>query len=91
MEPIAETTAERRSVVRRRVLKGATLTFNRGYGAMECVVRNLGDNGALLRFGDAAGVPAWFDLKISDERQPRPAQVRWRTATDVGVSFLTEG
>jgi len=83
--------AERRAVSRHRVFKGATLSFNGGYGAMECVVRNVSDLGALLRFGDATGVPPGFDLHISGEIQIRPAHVRWRRGQDVGVAFYAEG
>lgn len=78
--------AERRAEVRRRVLKGATLRFNKGYGAMECVVRNQSMGGALLVFGDTSGVPGLFDLAIAGEA-PRPARVRWRGLAQVGVSL----
>ena len=83
--------AERRAVSRHRVFKGATLSFNGGYAAMECVVRNMSDAGALLRFGDATGVPAKFDLHIFGETQTRPANVRWRSGQNVGVSFYAAG
>lgn len=78
--------AERRSDTRRRVLKGATLRFNRGYGAMECVVRNQSEDGALLVFGDSSGVPSVFDLAIGADA-PRRAEVRWRGLVAVGVSL----
>lgn len=78
--------AERRADIRRRVLKGATLRFNRGYGAMECVVRNQSADGALLVFGDSSGVPSNFDLAIGGDA-PRRAEVRWRGLAAVGVSL----
>lgn len=78
---------ERRSQTRQRVLKGGTLTFNRGYGALECVVRNLSARGARLAFGDTAAVPPRFVLKISADGPARPVHVRWRTMTDIGVEF----
>lgn len=78
---------DRRMAVRRRVLKGCTLRFNNGYGALECVVRNLSAGGALLRFGDTSAVPPRFALTIAGEDAARPAQVRWRTTTDLGVAF----
>lgn len=95
MEPITtksigidgEVFEERRSEMRRRALKGATLTFNGGYGAFECVVRNISERGARLTFGDASAVPARFDLTISGEGRSRAANVRWRSLTDVGVAF----
>jgi hypothetical protein len=79
--------AERRADPRRRVLKGATLTFNRGYGALQCVVRNESGRGALLAFGDTSAVPSAFDLAIKGGNGPRAARVRWRTMTAVGIEF----
>lgn len=78
---------ERRTAPRHRVLKGATLSFNQGYGAFECLVRNLSANGARLSFGDASAVPPAFALTIKGESGRRAARVRWRSRTDLGVSF----
>lgn len=78
--------AERRAVIRRRVLKGGTLRFNRGYGAMECVVRNQSVGGALLFFGDSSGVPQNFDLSIAGD-PPRRAEVKWRGLVAMGVAL----
>jgi hypothetical protein len=78
---------ERRAVHRRRVFKGAVLTFN-GLGAFEGVVRNQTEQGALLALGDTAGVPASFDLAISLDEATRPAQVRWRSLNAIGVEFV---
>lgn len=96
MEPITtksigldgEVFEERRREMRRRALKGATLTFNGGYGAFECVVRNISEVGARLTFGDASAVPARFDLTMSGDGHSRSAAVRWRSLTDVGVEFV---
>ncbi len=78
---------ERRKEPRRRVLKGATLSFNRGYGALECVVRNQSEHGARLVFGDASAVPPAFELIVNGDALRRQASVRWRSANDVGVAF----
>ena len=77
---------ERRSIHRRRVLKGAVLTFN-GLGVFEGVVRNQSEMGATLAFGDAQGVPNSFNLAISLDETMRPAHVRWRSMNAIGVEF----
>jgi len=82
-----EVFAERRSGLRRRVFKGATLSFNKGYGALECVVRNESGKGALLSFGETSAVPPAFDLAVKGG-ETRGAQVRWRGMTLVGVEFV---
>jgi len=83
-----EVFADRRAAPRRRVLKGARLSFNGGYGALECTVRNESGTGALLVFGETSAVPALFDLTVNGSGGPRAARVRWRTPTLVGVEFL---
>lgn len=77
---------ERRTATRHRVFKGATLTYNKGYGALECTVRNLSERGARLSLGETIGLPPSFDLTISGE-QPRPARVVWRSMIAAGVAF----
>lgn len=78
---------ERRCERRKRVLKGATITFNRGYGALQCVARNMTDNGAMLAFGDTAGVPAKFEIQFAHEDVKRKARICWRKPELVGVEF----
>lgn len=81
-----KTAVERRETRRQKVFKSGTLRFNKGYGALECVVKNQSADGAMLMLGDTAGVPASFDLAIGDNAT-RPAQLRWRSPTAVGVSL----
>lgn len=77
---------ERRATVRQRVFKGATLTYNRGFGALECTVRNQSDSGARLSLGETIGLPPQFELTIAGE-QPRSARVIWRSMIAAGVAF----
>lgn len=76
--------AERRAQLRQRVFKGGSISFNGGYGAMDCVVRNLSANGAKLVFGDGYAVPARFSLRISGEAS-REAEVCWRNLREIGI------
>ena len=72
-------------------MSSGTLTFNKGYGALECLVRNLSAHGARLHFGETAAVPPRFDLRIAGDDRIRVAHVRWRTMQDVGVEFDPAG
>lgn len=78
---------ERRAAQRHRVLKGATLSFNKGYSAFECVVRNLSDGGARLSLAETFGLPARFRLAIVGDEGGRMAHVVWRRSGEIGVSF----
>ncbi len=98
MEQIIETSiaiggelaADRRAERRQRVLKGAVLRFNKGYGALECLVRNRSRGGARLEFGDTAAVPPHFDIRFSGSDEWSAASVRWRDMTNVGVELTRE-
>lgn len=79
--------AERRGHIRHKVFKGGTISFNNGYGAIECIVRNLSDDGALLTFGETTGVPNRFALRIGGDLL-RNAEIRWRSATKIGVALI---
>ncbi|CAG0953197.1 MAG: PilZ domain-containing protein [Rhizobiaceae bacterium] len=99
MSPITENSigldgevfADRRSETRHRVFKGGRLSFNKGYGALECVVRNLSDRGARLALGETTAVPNVFSLEIAGEATSRSACVRWRSPSAVGVEFRAQG
>lgn len=80
--------AERRGAIRRRVLKGAVLSFNHGFSTFEGMVRNQTERGARLSFGEALAVPPTFELSIAGEEKPRTARVRWRSMTALGVEFI---
>jgi hypothetical protein len=79
--------AERRATQRHRVLKGATLTFNKGYSAFECVARNLSDGGAKLSLAETFALPGDFRLSIAGREGTRQAHVVWRKPSEIGVSF----
>jgi hypothetical protein len=66
------------------------LKFHRDFCVLECVVRNVSGDGAKLRFGgDAIPVPSRFDVMVGEGGEWRPAEVRWRSVTEVGIAFRT--
>ncbi|MGT2465649.1 hypothetical protein ACVOMV_11335 [Mesorhizobium atlanticum] len=77
---------ERRIERRRRVLRGATLRFNRGFGVVEGLMRDESEHGAQLSFGDTTGVPQGFEVVVNGAA--RAALVRWRSTTLIGVQFV---
>jgi hypothetical protein len=74
---------ERRSATpRRRTLKPDTIAFSDG-GAIDGVVKNLSDTGALLQVESVIGIPDTFTLYIK-----RECQIIRRRQNKIGVSFL---
>jgi hypothetical protein len=78
---------ERRKVLpRRRVLKPARIVFNKRSSTIDCTVRNLTDQGALLILPSILGVPEEFDLIIASE-PPRACRVVHKHESSLGVEF----
>lgn len=77
---------ERRMVARRRVLKGAYISFKGRGAAIDCTVRNLSDGGACLKVESPIGIPDTFELAL-DPASIRHCRVTWRKARQIGVEF----
>jgi hypothetical protein len=75
----------RRAVRRRRVLKTATIEFNRG--AYSCAVRNLSEAGAALDVPFALAIPHEFTLVMETDQASRHCRVIWRKENRLGVAF----
>jgi hypothetical protein len=57
------TNADRRRTGRRRLLKRATIVFQRGHCTMRCQILNISETGALLCPADVLLCPSEFTLK----------------------------
>jgi len=77
---------ERRRCVRTRTLKSATIIIDPRSSVLDCIVRNLSPDGALLLIPSLA-VPDRFDLIFSTSRARHACRVAWRGSDRVGVAF----
>jgi len=82
--------AERHKVGRRRVLKRVRAAFNGRRSTLNCIVRNISNTGALLRFESVRDVPDRIVL-ILDDGTRHQCDAKWRTICDVGVEFAGTG
>jgi hypothetical protein len=80
-----DSTIEKRSAPRYRVLKGATIAF--GGNGLECTVRNLSSSGAAIEIASPAGLPASFMLVIEADQFIRRCRPVWRSDSRIGVAF----
>ena len=78
---------ERRRNSRLRTLLGGRVCFNRRQSTLDCLVRNMSDDGALLVLSDAVALPAAFELEIQQRQRSYNARVRWRHGEHVGIAF----
>ena len=79
---------ERRKLNRGRTYLGGRIVFNNRSSTLDCLVRNLSQDGAKIVFADGVAVPAEFDVMIHKRDESRRARVIWRDATQAGVVFL---
>ena len=78
---------ERRREHRRKSLLGGTISFARRHVAMDCVVRNISEGGALIVFPHAAITPREFSLTLRQRGQTHAAKVVWRGHDRTGVTL----
>jgi hypothetical protein len=79
---------EKRRSTRRRILKAGKITFRDRTASIDCTVRNLSGFGACLRVASPVGIPEVFELLIEADQKATHCRVEWRSANEVGVSFL---
>jgi hypothetical protein len=78
---------ERRRVSRYRTLKSGKIVVHAGRSVVDCTVRNLSTNGALLIVASLAGIPEKFELVLDATGEHRVCRVAWRGEDRLGVAF----
>jgi hypothetical protein len=76
-----------RSNQRRRILKSGKIGFNGG-GAIDAMVRNLSETGALLHVESILDIPNDFTLFIDADNFKRQCKIVWRNPTKIAVRFV---
>lgn len=77
---------ERRATVRQRSYLGASVEHS-GTSSLACLVRDVTEHGARLRFGVLPTVGNLLDLVIANKPPHRSASVVWRRGLELGVTF----
>lgn len=78
---------QRRRVSRRRVFKGAEISFRGLRATIDCTVHDISELGARLLVESPIGVPDRFDL-VQHGCKPRLCRVVWRKPNQIGVEFI---
>ena len=78
---------ERRASPCHRTLKSGKIVLDNNISVYDCRIRNLSEQGALLKLPSTIDIPDRFELRIVNEDIQVIALVRWRTGTELGVQF----
>ena len=70
---------------RLRTLKQGFAGWTELHSVVECVVRDMSENGAKLQFKDVSTVPSDFELTIPVDGTIRPCKIIWSRGDFVGV------
>ncbi len=79
---------ERRRAHRQRTYLGGQVEFHQRCPRLECLVRNMSQNGARLIFPRPVAIPDQFELTIQQTGDSRRARIVWRVEKEAGVAFL---
>lgn len=79
---------ERRKAQRGRTYLGGVVAFNNRCSTLDCLVRNMSQDGAKIEFAGPATIPDEFDITIHQKGHSRRARVTWRRETEAGITFL---
>jgi hypothetical protein len=82
---------ERRQNARQRSFLRGCIYFNNRRSAVDCLIRDISDNGARAIFSSTVQIPDVVDLYIPQKEQTLRAVVQWRHGDEVGLAFGDAG
>jgi hypothetical protein len=80
---------DKRSSLRRRVLKGGIIAYNDRHVTVSCTVRDISDTGARLRLTGSVNAPDTFELIIDLDGFEANCEVVRRSGNEIGVRFAS--
>jgi hypothetical protein len=78
---------DRRQNPRDKVLYGGVAEIGERGSTMDCVVRNISEQGACVEFENTARVPEQMNLTVARKGRSFLAHLIWRQANKVGLAF----
>jgi PilZ domain len=87
---MSATSDERRTLLRKRSFLQGRLYFNNRRSSLDCLVRDISDQGAKLKVSDSIAIPEFVELHIPNKDETYRAKVQWRTGFEIGVTFENE-
>ena len=82
--------SEQKPAPRGRTFLAGKVISNYGQSTINCVVRRISDEGAVIEVESVMGVPEHFHLLIPGEGNPHPCKRSWQSDKQIGLVFETE-
>jgi hypothetical protein len=81
---------DRRTASRQRSFLQGRIFYNSRRSSVDCLIRDISDTGAKLKFSESITVPEAMELYIPNKDEFRRARVQWRFGNEMGVAFGEE-
>ena len=82
---------ERRSIVRHKTFIKGRIYFNNRLSSMDCIVRDVTDNGSRLEFSESVALPELFEIYLPNKDEYFQARIEWRKGDNIGVCMDAGG
>ena len=82
---------DRRISARKKSFLQGRIYYNQHRSSVDCLVRDISEQGAKLVFSDAATIPDVVDLYLPAKDEVHRIRVQWRKGDEMGVGFDAPG
>jgi hypothetical protein len=79
--------SERRGSRRQKSFLRGVVYFDNGRSSMDCLVRDISEEGARIMLSESVIVPDAVKLHIPQRAQTRDARIQWRRGDEIGIAF----
>jgi hypothetical protein len=79
--------SERRGSARQKSFLRGCVYFNKRRGAVDCLIRDISNQGARIIFSETVSIPDMVELYIPQKEQTVRAKVQWRHGDEIGLSY----
>ncbi len=79
--------SERRSRSRQKSFLQGRIFYNNRRTSVDCLIRDISEHGARLKFSGAVVTPDVVELYIPNKEESYRAKVQWRNSDEIGVGF----
>ena len=81
---------ERRALIRHKSFIRGRIYFNNRLSSMDCIVRDVTDNGSRLEVSASVALPDAFEIYLPNKDEYFHARVIWRRGNHVGTRWAAE-
>jgi PilZ domain len=79
--------SDRRHAARKKSFLQGRVYYNNQRSSVDCLVRDISEQGAKLVFADSVAIPDVVELHLPGKEEVRRVRLQWRKGEEIGVGF----